>query len=416
MDTNNKLRVQIEDATEIDAIADMWQGLEPDCERSFFQSWGWIGTWLKSLPAGMRPQLISARAADKIVGLAVLIPQRVQRHRIFFSDALFLNETGVAKYNFVVEHNGFLLKSGDEAEILTQCLRALVAAPRRWDELFISAVRTDNPLFRTPILKELGLRLQTLKTSTSRYVDLAELRLNNQDYLATLSSNTRYQIRRALRKYTEIGPVELHVATTLEQAQHYFDNLKELHQAYWVGKGRPGSFANPVWEQFHRRLIDTRYAHAEIQMIRLSAGETDIGYLYIFVKNGWVYALQSGFRYDTPPATARDGGSTGNAGAISSATARDGGSTGGRPLEANAGAISSALHPGYVSHYLAIEYNLKHGTGVYDFLAGDAQYKSSLSHKDHTLAWVVVQRKRWKFILEDALRSLVYAMRERTSA
>ena len=41
-------------------------------------------------------------------------------------------------------------------------------------------------------------------------------------------------------------------------------------------------------------------------------------------------------------ATARDGGSTGNAGAISSATARDGGSTGARPLEASAGAVSSA--------------------------------------------------------------------------
>ena len=41
-------------------------------------------------------------------------------------------------------------------------------------------------------------------------------------------------------------------------------------------------------------------------------------------------------------ATARDGGSTGNAGAISSATARDGGSTGARPLEANAGAVSNA--------------------------------------------------------------------------
>ena len=41
-------------------------------------------------------------------------------------------------------------------------------------------------------------------------------------------------------------------------------------------------------------------------------------------------------------ATARDGGSTGNAGAISGATARDGGSTGARPLEANAGAITRA--------------------------------------------------------------------------
>ncbi len=41
--------------------------------------------------------------------------------------------------------------------------------------------------------------------------------------------------------------------------------------------------------------------------------------------------------------TAMDGGSTGNAGAISSATARDGGSTGARSVEANAGAISEDM-------------------------------------------------------------------------
>lgn len=387
MDTNTKLRVQIDAATDIDAIGDLWQGLEAGCELSFFQSWGWVGTWLKSLPARTRPQLLTAYAADKIVGLAILVPQRLRRHQIFFSNALFLNEAGMANYNFVVEHNGFLLKSGSEIEILTQCLRSLIAAPKRWDELFISALRTDNPLFQTPLLSELGLRLQVLKTSSSRYVDLAELRLSGQDYLATLSSNTRYQIRRALRKYAQTGPVELNVASTPEQAQHYFDNLKELHQAYWIGKGRSGSFANPIWEQFHRRLIDERYSHGEIQMIRLSAGNMDIGYLYNFVKNGWVYALQSGFRYDMPSVSTQDG--------------------------EKAEGTTSALHPGYVSHYLAIEYNLKHGVAIYDFLAGDAQYKSSLSNKEHTLAWIVLQRKRWKFMLEDALRAMVYALGSR---
>ncbi len=374
MNTNTTFRVQIEDATDIDTIGDMWQGLEAECELSFFQSWSWVGTWLKSLPAWTRPRLLTAYAADKIVGLAILVPQRVRRHGIFFSHALFLNEAGVAKYNFVVEHNGFLLKSGSEVEILTRCLQSLVAAPKRWDELFISAVRTDSPLFQIPTLSELGLRLQVLKTSSSRYVDLAELRLSGQDYLATLSSNTRYQIRRALRKYAEMGSVKLDVASTPQQALQYFDKLKDLHQTYWIAKGRPGSFANPAWEQFHRRLIDARHAHGEIQMIRLSAGETDIGYLYNFVKNAWVYALQSGFRYD---------------------------------------AHSAALHPGYVSHYFAIEHNLTHGAAIYDFLAGDAQYKSSLSQKEHTLAWIVLQRKRWKFMLEDSMRTMVTAIRDR---
>ena len=44
-------------------------------------------------------------------------------------------------------------------------------------------------------------------------------------------------------------------AETADQADAFLDGLKNLHQRYWVGRGKPGAFAEPFFERFHRALI-----------------------------------------------------------------------------------------------------------------------------------------------------------------
>jgi CelD/BcsL family acetyltransferase involved in cellulose biosynthesis len=163
-----------------------------------------------------------------------------------------------------------------------------------------------------------------------------------------------------------LGPIAITAASTPEEAQYYLNELKVLHQKYWREKGMPGSFSNPEWEKFHRALINDRFEKGEIQLICICAGDHIIGYLYNFVKYGRVSVLQSGFAYEH----------------------------------------SNALHPGYVSHYLAIQYNLERGEVLYDFLAGDARYKESLSDGNSQLVWVVIQKKRIRYLVEDWLREL----------
>jgi len=360
------MRVRIEEVSDIAIIGVAWRALEPHCDASFFQSWGWVGTWLASLPAETRPMLFTAEVDAQPVGLAVVVPQKLRRHGLIASRALFLQETGRRDYDFIVEHNGILVKRGLERSVFDEFLRLLASEGGGWDEFFISGIRADDVLFDGALAERHGLRLRVLRSSSSRYVDLADLRATGCDYLSMLSSNTRYQIRRAIRRYEESGPLQLTTADSLEQAQCFFGQLKVLHQAYWTAKGESGSFARESWERFHRNLIDARFHHGEIQLIRIAAGDRVVGYLYNFVRNGWVYVLQSGFAYEN----------------------------------------DSALHPGYVCHYLAIQYNLERSAGIYDFLAGDARYKSSLARGDHPLVWVVLQRRRLKFWLEDSLRAL----------
>ena len=50
------------------------------------------------------------------------------------------------------------------------------------------------------------------------------------------------------------------------------------------------------------------------------------------------------------------------------------------------------LKPGLVSHVLCIEDHLQNGMALYDFMAGDARYKSSLGQPGPDMRYVLVQR------------------------
>ena len=98
-----------------------------------------------------------------------------------------------------------------------------------------------------------------------------------------------------------------------------------------------------------------------MQLLKISSGDEDVGYLYNFVHNKIVYAYQSGFIY-----------------------------------------IKQAKYkPGLVSHYLAIQYNIQVCNDRYDFLAGDNQYKRSMSTSTASMYWLIIQRPSIKYFLEE---------------
>jgi CelD/BcsL family acetyltransferase involved in cellulose biosynthesis len=173
-----------------------------------------------------------------------------------------------------------------------------------------------------------------------------------------------------MRLYEETGPVVLTVAASSDEALAYLQGLKALHQPYWNQRGRPGAFACPFFEAFHKALIRRCFDDGGIQLVRIAAGEDVIGYIYHFVAGGTVYQYQSGFRYDDDP----------------------------------------KLKPGLVSHYRAIAYNLERGADIYDFLAGESQHKKSLGTHTTEMDWLVLQRRRLKFVVENHLRDIKHRL------
>jgi len=188
------------------------------------------------------------------------------------------------------------------------------------------------------------------------YVDLERVRSDGGVYLDHLSSNTRSQVRRSIRLYTDrFGPMSLEVAGP-DQAPSWFVQMVELHQERWEERGERGAFGDDGTLGFHGALMaravgEPSPARLAIDLVRIRFGNEDIAFLYCLRHRNRVSFYQSGFRYHE----------------------------------------DKRLKPGLVAHALAVQHYAEAGAEEYDFLGGEVQsvrYKRSLATDVRELAWL----------------------------
>jgi CelD/BcsL family acetyltransferase involved in cellulose biosynthesis len=218
-----------------------------------------------------------------------------------------------------------------------------------------------------------GVLVRT-QPATSYMVDLDQARAAQGGYLSMLSANTRSQIRRSVAAYQALGPLSVTQAGTVDEAKAFLCRLKVLHELTWSGRGVLSGFANdPTAQRFHDGIVEQGLAAGEVQILRLNAGDTELGYLYNLVHRGRVIFYQSGFNY---------------------------------------GLLDKHDRPGVVCHWLAIEHNLGAGHQLYDFAAGDYRYKQSLSTQHEAQGSHVFQRDGLLPRLDQRLRDWKRMARE----
>jgi len=338
------LRITLTVPADADALGARWRAFEAEAAGSFFQSWTWLGC--RFAARFTDPVLLAAEADGRTLALALF-----NRRRGAAGDTLWLGESGDAAEDAVfTEHNGPLLAAGAPAGLALACLKAArggtLAGLRRFGRrVVLSGIGAD-----------LAAAAATLPGTLARgparpapCVDFASLRAAGQDHAASLSANSRAQLRRSLRRYGAAGTLAIRAAADLDEARAFLDALAGLHQASWQRRGQPGAFANPAFRAFHQALIARAWPRGEAELLHVTAGGETIGYLYNFLWRGWALAYQSGFVY--PPDDAQ-------------------------------------RKPGLTCHHLAIARHLAGGMAGYDFLAGAARYKSSLGNVEHELAWL----------------------------
>ena len=358
--TTTDLLIRVEPVADVVALGREWRDLEARSDPSFFQSWGWIGCWLRLLPPPMAPRLLRATASGRTVALGILVAATTVRHGFVISRGLNLNETGQRELDgLTIEYNGLLVDrdAGPDAE--ARCVVWLVGHGGA-DEIHLSAIR---PSLHDAIGRR-GLRCLIRDRKPVYAIDLVRLRATPGGLLARLGAGTRYRLRRSQRRYEALGRLVITAADRVDDALRVLADLEILHQRHWQARGQPGAFASRTFGRFHRALIEDRLAAGEIQLLRITAGDALIGCLYNFRHAGRIYCYQSGFDYRRDP----------------------------------------ALKPGLVCHALAICWNVERGEQAYDLLAGDNQFKRSFAETSGELLWLSVQRDRLVFRVEDWLR------------
>lgn len=363
------MRLELLDpATRTPEIQAIWTRLSCAPETGYFLSWGWMEHWLASLPSEARVRLAvlsdgGAPRAAFFIGEAT-----TRRHGFLKSRGLFLNTTGLSPYDeLCLEHNGIL----SEGPLPCSLRELLDRLPDGWEEFVMPAMSASRlpPHWQNGSAAPYTVLIR--HEAPSPCVDLDAVRQRG-DYPALLGAATRANIRRSSRLLASRGPVRCEVAGTVDRALDLFGELVALHQRAWSGRGQRGAFASDYLRAFHTGLIRRRFAAGEIQLVRVTAGETTVGCLYNFVFHGTVSFYQSGINY----------------------------------------ALDRRASPGLVCIAEAIRHNAEAGQRVFDFLGGAAtMYKANLSTHADQLVWVTVQQPRAKFWLERTLRAAKRAVR-----
>lgn len=331
---------------DVPSLAARWQALEARADGSFFQGWHWTGCLgHERFPD---PVLLELRDDDRTVGLALFNRRRGR----LGTTTLLLGETGTPGFDSLfIERNGILAEPG-AAPHLAAALRAARTAPlggaRLPRRLVLSGVAQDQ----LDAARKAGGTLLITQTRIAPCIDLAALRRAGIDHAASLSPNTRHQLRRSERRYAALGSLAVRRAGSAAEAHAFLDALAVLHQRSWTGRGRPGAFARPEFGRFHHALIDRAFPDGAIDLLRIDAGERAVGYLYNFRHRGRVCAYQSGFDYAV---------------------------------------TDPHQKPGLTCHGQAIALYLREGLDIYDFLGGDDRYKLSLSNAGEALHWIEVE-------------------------
>ena len=317
-----------------ETLGRLWRGLEAEAaDPAFFQSWTWAGCLAEERYPD--PVLLRAEAGGRLMGLALFNRRRGR---------LCLTENGEPRLDApFVEHNAPLLARDTGPEVLAALLRAAWRVPGV-GRLVLGGVPPE-------VADAAGGSVLRRQQRLAPFIDLDAVRGMAGGYLAGRSANTRQQLRRSARRHAERGELVLRRAATAAEALDWLDPLMALHGESWRRRGLPGAFADPFMRRFHQALIGRAAARGEVDLLRLDAGATAIGYLYNFRLGGRVYAYQSGFDY------------------------------------AEAG---SQAKPGLTCHHLAVERAIEAGDREYDFLAGADRYKLSLATASRPLLWAEV--------------------------
>jgi CelD/BcsL family acetyltransferase involved in cellulose biosynthesis len=318
------------------ALEREWRTLEAAADGSLFQSWTWLGCRVAARFTD--PWLVRATVAGRVVGLALF-----NRTGPTLARTLWLHETGRRGEDSVfIEHNGPLLARGHEA-----LLRPMLAAAARHGRLMLSGV-DDAVLAAAQTIGQCHVAV----TREAPFARLDQLR-DGAEWLESLGASTRYRLRRSRRLYERAGRVALRRAAEPAEALAFVDALAALHQARWTARGQPGAFAEPAFLAFHREFLARGLPRGEVELLQIAvdrdAGSQVLGYLYNLRWRDTISTYQGGFDY---------------------------------------AAAEPHQLPGLTCHQVAIEAAIASGSKIYDFLAGESQYKTSLGNATRHLHWL----------------------------
>ena len=313
-----------------------WRDLESRAKPSVFLSWSWIKHMLNLEQCGLK--VLCVETEEKVIGLCLFCIRETRIFNLLTIKQSYINRYGTEDLDQIwIEYNDFLVDASQGLTIKKAMLEYFFVNNLA-DEVILGMSDTQSARDLSATLPEIKTR--SIIQSFGYLTDLHNCE-SLEHYLDTLSKNTRAQIKRSYKLLRQSGQLELHEATTISEKLDFFRCAGERHRQRWANTEFGTGFNNPKFVKFHEALIADPHQQHATRLFKLSLDTNELGYIYILTQeNKWLFYLSAlNFHHD------------------------------------------NRIKLGLVFHCFIIEQAIKNKVLCYDFLAGNARYKQSLSNK-----------------------------------
>lgn len=347
------VRIELWDTSRKQAALAHWRQLaaEGDHQR-LTSSVAWIETWIKHYLPLVPVRFLIGRRGDDVVGIALATieagPLGIRTWHV--GTAGEPDEHAVC-----IEFNTLLARPEDRDDFCREIQHTVL---RRSDCDAISWNGFDPADLPAGFA---GTGDWQTRLKPAFYFDLKKVRETHVEPISLLGDSTRKGIRQNLR-----GADDLRVewSETAEQLDEFYNELVGFHQTRWQSAGEPGSFASPVFCDFHRELLHRLVPQNKAAVVRVRINGKTVGCTLLYIDQNRALVYQGGWSGD-----------------------------------------SGLKSPGLVNDYCCLTECLRRGFDAYDFMAGDSIHKRRMTTDQGRLLWATQRKTKWKFETVERLRA-----------
>ncbi|MGI9451457.1 MAG: GNAT family N-acetyltransferase, partial [Geminicoccaceae bacterium] len=319
------------------ALEDRWNELvarSPD--SSVFQTYTWLATWWRFFGQDRALRVILAEDDGKLFGL---LPVYIERSHLL--PVIGLRKLRLIGYggDTAPDDLGPILDGDHRQAALDALIEGLESLRPEWDIAEFDDLDPKSPLIEAMQTLRPG-EVDLAEGASISYVDLPE---TFDEYLAELSSNRRWKIRRGRKKLLESTGYRCHVVASKAELDRHYPDLVRLHKDRWETRAEDIGFSTEGYVEFHRSVMADMLEQDCLRLMLLISDDGAIAANYCYRWRGNFYFFQGGF--------------------------------------------AKAYEPYRIGEVLmghAIEQAIAEGMQVFDMLRGEHDYKKSLTDKVRT--------------------------------
>lgn len=256
-------------------------------QACIFLTWEWVFTWWEHLAEGRTLAIVTVRREGELIGLAPLCvrPRSLGQGHLFPVLEFLGSGFAGSDYPDVILHRDC---AAEARQALAEYLRS-GRLPIRWNNI----KPTSEASAIGDELRRHEWTGSEIAVNTCPYIPLDGATW--ESYLASLSSDHRYNFNRKLRRLNRDFEVRFEAVADQQSARETLHLLIAQHNARWADRGGSDAFHTDALVAFHRDFVQAAFACSWLRLYALRLNGAMAASLYGFLYRDVFYFYQSGF-------------------------------------------------------------------------------------------------------------------------